>query len=132
MNTPARLLTAIALSALISSCATPPQVSNNVPQQTAPDRAVVSNATDVGLFELPPPKPALPPPAPAPAPVRRPNPNFNATAFESGGSAPGIRAQYEAAAAAYRQSAAQSGSPEREQYLEAARKLDQQAAALGN
>ena len=77
----------------------------------------------------------MPPFNPAPperAQPQQPNPNFNATAFEPGDSAPGIRAQYEAAAAAYRQAAGQAGSPEREQYLEAARKLDQQAAALGN
>ena len=69
-----------------------------------------------------------------PPPITRtpPNPNFDATAFEAGGSAPGIRAQYETSAAAYRQVAAQSPSPQREQYLEAARQLDQQAAALGN
>ncbi len=69
-----------------------------------------------------------------PHPITRtqPNSNFNATAFEPGDSAPGIRGQYEAAARSYREAAAKSGSPEREQYLEAARQLDQQAAALGN
>jgi len=97
----------------------------------------VSNAAEevpkpagIGAINYPPPQPPDIP-APPPAPPRRPDPNFRPVAFETEGSPPGIRAQYEAAARAYREAAAQSGSPEREQYLEAARQLDQQAAALG-
>ncbi|MBK8039989.1 MAG: hypothetical protein IPK22_23085 [Verrucomicrobiaceae bacterium] len=115
-------------AAFITSCATQP-VSHEAPQQAAPNRNIVSNASSAGNPANVKPFNPTPPPR---AQSQQSNVDFNATAFESGGSAPGIRAQYEASAAAYRQAAAQSPSPQREQYLEAARKLDQQAAALGN
>jgi hypothetical protein len=134
MNTTARLtlLLSPALAALLTACA-----ASTHPGDSAPSPAVTSAATHInpavtpvgpGAINYPP--PARPEPPIQRAPVQRPNPNFNAVAFETEGSPPGIRAQYEAAARAYREAAAQSSSPEREQYLEAARQLDRQAAEL--
>ncbi len=130
MNT-IRHLSLIALTALLSACETPTPVmpaSTPPPSAAAPQQVVTSAATARGTEDVPHFNPA---PQPRAQP-QQPNPNFNSIAFEPGDSAPGIRAQYEAAARSYRAAAAQSPSPEREQYLQAARQLDQQAAALGN
>lgn len=124
-------LSLIALTALLAACQSPtPVTTASAPPSpaTAPQQVITSAATARGTEDVPPFNPA----PPERAQPQQSNSNFNATAFEPGDSAPGIRDQYEAAARSYREAAAKSGSPEREQYLEAARQLDQQAAALGN
>lgn len=123
-----------ALATLLTACAAPTPPSNPAPAATGAVTSAATNTVPVnapvgpGAINLPP-APTPEPPIQR-TPVQRPHPSFNAVAFETEGSPPGIRAQYEAAAAAYRQAATQSPSPRREQYLEAARQLDRQAAEL--
>ena len=140
---PARFFLPVLAAALPLSCAAPPAADATL--QHAPGKVVTSSATssDIPGTDNPiplelrgragnagyiPPEPRETPPPP----ITRnpPRQDFNAVAFETEGSPPGIRAQYEAAARAYRQAAAQSPSPQREQYLEAAAQLDRQAEAL--